>query len=135
MAEGSIAADELRLLVERIERLEEEKKAAADDERGAVPPQATNRWLRVLVGASLMSSFARRPASFGLRRSYAWPRRTASIPNPGAEPELSPGTPTSEAPAVPAAGVSEPAARTENDAHGTTHLAPETPDDYQRPSQ
>ncbi len=30
MAEGSIAADELRLLIERIERLEEEKKAIAD---------------------------------------------------------------------------------------------------------
>ena len=33
MAEGSIAADELRLLIERIERLEEEKKAMADDIR------------------------------------------------------------------------------------------------------
>lgn len=33
MAEGSIAADELRLLIERIERLEEEKKAIADDVR------------------------------------------------------------------------------------------------------
>ena len=31
MAEGSNAADELRLLIERIERLEEEKKAIADD--------------------------------------------------------------------------------------------------------
>jgi uncharacterized protein (UPF0335 family) len=33
MAEGSVAADELRLLIERIERLEEEKKAIADDIR------------------------------------------------------------------------------------------------------
>ena len=33
MAEGSVAADELRLLVERIERLEEEKKGMADDIR------------------------------------------------------------------------------------------------------
>jgi len=31
MSEGSIAADELRLLIERIERLEEEKKAIGDD--------------------------------------------------------------------------------------------------------
>ena len=31
MSEGSIAADELRLLIERIERLEEEKKGIADD--------------------------------------------------------------------------------------------------------
>ena len=33
LAEGSVAADELRLLIERIERLEEEKKAIADDVR------------------------------------------------------------------------------------------------------
>lgn len=33
MAEGSIAADELRLLIERIERLEAEKKAMGDDVR------------------------------------------------------------------------------------------------------
>ena len=33
LAEGSIAADELRLLIERIERLEEEKKGIADDVR------------------------------------------------------------------------------------------------------
>jgi uncharacterized protein (UPF0335 family) len=31
LAEGSIAADELRLLIERIERLEEEKKGISDD--------------------------------------------------------------------------------------------------------
>ena len=31
MAEGSVAADELRLLIERIDRLEEEKKGIADD--------------------------------------------------------------------------------------------------------
>ena len=33
LAEGSVAADELRLLVERIERLDEEKKGIADDVR------------------------------------------------------------------------------------------------------
>ena len=33
VSEVSIAADELRLLIERIERLEEEKKAMADDIR------------------------------------------------------------------------------------------------------
>jgi uncharacterized protein (UPF0335 family) len=31
MAEGSVAADELRQLIERIERLEEEKKGLSDD--------------------------------------------------------------------------------------------------------
>ena len=33
MSEGNVAADELRLLIERIERLEEEKKGIADDVR------------------------------------------------------------------------------------------------------
>ena len=33
MSEGNIAADQLRLFIERIERLEEEKKGIADDIR------------------------------------------------------------------------------------------------------
>jgi uncharacterized protein (UPF0335 family) len=33
MSEGTIAADQLRLFIERIERLEEEKKGIADDIR------------------------------------------------------------------------------------------------------
>jgi uncharacterized protein (UPF0335 family) len=33
LAEGCVAADELKLLIERIERLEEEKKGIADDVR------------------------------------------------------------------------------------------------------
>ncbi len=33
MAEGNVAADQLRLFIERIERLEEEKKGIADDVR------------------------------------------------------------------------------------------------------
>jgi uncharacterized protein (UPF0335 family) len=33
MAESTVAADQLRLFIERIERLEEEKKAMADDIR------------------------------------------------------------------------------------------------------
>jgi uncharacterized protein (UPF0335 family) len=31
MSEGNVAADQLRLLIERIERLEEEKKGISDD--------------------------------------------------------------------------------------------------------
>ena len=31
MSEGNVAADQLRLFIERIERLEEEKKGIADD--------------------------------------------------------------------------------------------------------
>jgi len=33
MSEGNVAADQLRLFIERIERLEEEKKGMADDIR------------------------------------------------------------------------------------------------------
>ena len=33
MAEGTVAADQLRLFIERIERLEEEKRALVDDIR------------------------------------------------------------------------------------------------------
>ena len=33
MADGNVAADQLRLFIERIERLEEEKKGMADDIR------------------------------------------------------------------------------------------------------
>jgi uncharacterized protein (UPF0335 family) len=33
MAEGNVAADQLRLFIERVERLEEEKKGVADDVR------------------------------------------------------------------------------------------------------
>lgn len=33
MAEGNVASDQLRLFIERIERLEEEKKGIADDIR------------------------------------------------------------------------------------------------------
>lgn len=33
MAEGNVAADQLRLFIERIERLEEEKKGMSDDIR------------------------------------------------------------------------------------------------------
>jgi uncharacterized protein (UPF0335 family) len=33
MAEGTVAADQLRLFIERVERLEEEKKGIADDIR------------------------------------------------------------------------------------------------------
>jgi uncharacterized protein (UPF0335 family) len=33
MAEGTIAADELRLLIERVERIEDEEKALKDDKK------------------------------------------------------------------------------------------------------
>ena len=42
MAEGNIAADQLRLFIERIERLEEEKKGIADDIRDVYSEAKSN---------------------------------------------------------------------------------------------
>ena len=42
MAEGTVAADQLRLFIERIERLEEEKKAMADDIRDVYAEAKSN---------------------------------------------------------------------------------------------
>lgn len=42
MADGAIAADQLRLFIERIERLEEEKKGIADDIRDVYSESKSN---------------------------------------------------------------------------------------------
>ena len=42
MAEGTVAADQLRLFIERIERLEEEKKGIADDVRDVYAEAKSN---------------------------------------------------------------------------------------------
>ena len=42
MAEGNVAADQLRLFIERIERLEEEKKGIADDIRDVYSEAKSN---------------------------------------------------------------------------------------------
>jgi uncharacterized protein (UPF0335 family) len=42
MAEGTVAADQLRLFIERIERLEEEKKGIADDIRDVYSEAKSN---------------------------------------------------------------------------------------------
>lgn len=42
MADGAIAADQLRLFIERIERLEEEKKGIADDIRDVYAESKSN---------------------------------------------------------------------------------------------
>lgn len=42
MAEGTVAVDQLRLFIERIERLEEEKKGIADDIRDVYAEAKSN---------------------------------------------------------------------------------------------
>ena len=63
MSEGSIAADELRLLIERIERLEEEKKAIADDVRDVYSEAKANGYdpkiMRMVVRLRRMESHTR----------------------------------------------------------------------------
>ena len=66
MSEGSIAADELRLLIERIERLEEEKKAMADDIRDVYAEAKARGYdpktMRTVVRLRKMESHVRQEA-------------------------------------------------------------------------
>ena len=66
MAEGTIAADELRLLIERIERLEEEKKAIADDVKDVYSEAKSRGYdtktIRAIVRLRKMESHARQEA-------------------------------------------------------------------------
>ena len=66
MSEGSIAADELRLLIERIERLEEEKKAMADDIRDVYAEAKSRGYdakaMRAVVRLRKMDTNARQEA-------------------------------------------------------------------------
>jgi uncharacterized protein (UPF0335 family) len=66
MAEGSIAADELRLLIERIERLEEEKKAIADDVKDVYSEAKSRGYdtktMRVIVRLRKMENHVRQEA-------------------------------------------------------------------------
>ena len=66
MAEGVVAADELRLLIERIERLEEEKKASADDVKDVYGEAKSRgydtRTMRVVVRLRKMETHDRQEA-------------------------------------------------------------------------
>ena len=66
LSEGSIAADELRLLIERIERLEEEKKAMADDIRDVYAEAKARGYdpktMRTVVRLRKMETHARQEA-------------------------------------------------------------------------
>ncbi len=66
MAEGTVAADQLRLFIERIERLEEEKKAMADDVRDVYAEAKANGYdtktMRAIVRLRKMETHARQEA-------------------------------------------------------------------------
>ncbi len=64
MSEGNVAADQLRLFIERIERLEEEKKTISDDIRDVYAEAKGNGFdtkaLRTIVRMRKMDSDERR---------------------------------------------------------------------------
>ena len=66
MADENIAADQLRLFIERIERLEEEKKGIADDIKDVYAEAKANGYdvktMRKVVALRKMESHARQEA-------------------------------------------------------------------------
>ncbi len=66
MASGTVAADQLRLFIERIERLEEEKKAIADDVRDVYAEAKANgydtRTMRKVVALRKLETHVRQEA-------------------------------------------------------------------------
>ncbi|MGE5563148.1 MAG: DUF2312 domain-containing protein [Bacillota bacterium] len=63
MAEGTVAADQLRLFIERIERLEEEKRGIADDIRETYAEAKANGYdpkiMRIVVRLRRMETHSR----------------------------------------------------------------------------
>ena len=63
MAEGNVAADQLRLFIERIERLEEEKKGIADDVKDVYSEAKSNGYdtktMRAVVRLRRMETHTR----------------------------------------------------------------------------
>jgi len=66
MSEGNVAADQLRLFIERIERLEEEKKGISDDVKDVYGELKANGYdtktVRAIVRLRRMESHARQEA-------------------------------------------------------------------------
>ena len=66
MTEGNVAADQLRLFIERIERLEEEKKGIADDVRDVYAEAKSNGYdtktMRKIVALRRMEAHVRQEA-------------------------------------------------------------------------
>ena len=73
MAEGAVAADQLRLFIERIERLEEEKKGIADDIRDVYAEAKANGYdskiMRMIVRLRKMETHTRQEQD-ALRSQY-----------------------------------------------------------------
>jgi uncharacterized protein (UPF0335 family) len=63
MADGNVAADQLRLFIERVERLEEEKKGIADDVKDVYAEAKSNGYdtktMRSIVRLRRMEKHAR----------------------------------------------------------------------------
>ena len=66
MAEGTVAADQLRLFIERIERLEEERKGIADDVKDVYAEAKSNGYdtktMRAIVRLRRMETHQRQEA-------------------------------------------------------------------------
>jgi uncharacterized protein (UPF0335 family) len=66
MNEGNVAAEQLRLFIERIERLEEEKKGIADDVKDVYAEAKANGYdtktMRAIVRLRKLESHARQEA-------------------------------------------------------------------------
>ncbi|OYW87857.1 MAG: DUF2312 domain-containing protein [Sphingobium sp. 32-64-5] len=66
MSEGNVAAEQLRLFIERIERLEEEKKGIADDIKDVYLEAKSNGYdvktIRAIVRLRKMESHVRQEA-------------------------------------------------------------------------
>jgi len=66
MSEGNVAAEQLRLFIERIERLEEEKKGIADDVKDVYAEAKSNGYdtktMRKIVALRRMESHVRQEA-------------------------------------------------------------------------
>ena len=70
MAEGTVAADQLRLFIERIERLEEEKKGIADDVRDVYAEAKANGYDTKTMRAIVACGRWRRTP--GRKRTRCW---------------------------------------------------------------
>ena len=66
MSDGNVAADQLRLFIERIERLEEEKKGIADDVKDVYAEAKANGYdtktMRAIVRLRRMETHVRQEA-------------------------------------------------------------------------
>ncbi len=66
MSEGNVAAEQLRLFIERIERLEEEKKGIADDVKDVYAEAKSNGYdtktMRKVIALRRMESHVRQEA-------------------------------------------------------------------------